>query len=151
MGEFGGEVTEKDVRSLSGFLRRSNQEAHAIVFSSQVEPKEGAAALLIANKLLLDCSPVIDEVQGERRPAGMTVKIVEPGCGWTSAVLGSRLRKSAGYRRGPSSGIRSMSGGEQRQELLAQFARVRRAITSRAAMPINRPIPPTRPQLIPRI
>jgi len=39
MCEFGGEVTEKDVRGLSGFLRRGDQQAHAIVFSNQVEPK----------------------------------------------------------------------------------------------------------------
>ena len=72
MGEFGGEVAEKDVRGLSGFVRRRNQQVQAIVFLSQVEPEEGAAVLLIANKLLhlLDCSPVIDEMQGKRRPAG---------------------------------------------------------------------------------
>ena len=39
MGEFGGEVAEKDVRGLSGFVRRSNQQVQAIVFLSQVEPK----------------------------------------------------------------------------------------------------------------
>ena len=72
MGEFGGEVTEKGVRGLSGFVRRGNQQVYAIVFLSHVEPEEGAAALLIANKLLhlVDCSPVIDEMQGKRRPPG---------------------------------------------------------------------------------
>jgi len=61
-----------DVRGLSGFVRRGDQQMHAIVFLSQVEPEEGAAALLVANKLLhfAHCSPVIDEMEGKRRQAG---------------------------------------------------------------------------------